>query len=189
MTQAVEKVNLIVSPQEMGGGTADAELAIVCHTGTVTFGSEWAGATDLREQDDMLHGCGACDVKGFLSCMLASVHRLDVTQLRRRLCLVFTSNEEVGCRGARFLLGQQALRARYAIVGEPTSLVPARAGKGYCLASFREGKSFAQRLSRGWTLGDLFRGTAASWDRGVGARVKRQSQRGFFAALDDVEGG
>jgi acetylornithine deacetylase len=130
----VEKVNLIVSPQEMGEGTADAELAIVCHTDTVPFGSEWAGATDLREQDDMLHGCGACDVKGFLSSMLAAVHRLDVTQLSRRLCLVFTSDEEVGCRGARFLLGQQALRTRYAIVGEPTSLVPARAGKGYCLA-------------------------------------------------------
>lgn len=130
----VEKVNLIVSPQEMGEGRADAELAIVCHTDTVPFGSEWAGATDLREQDDMLHGCGACDVKGFLSCMLAAVHGLDVTQLRRWLCLVFTSDEEIGCRGARFLLGQQALRARYAIVGEPTSLVPARAGKGYCLA-------------------------------------------------------
>jgi acetylornithine deacetylase len=130
----IEKVNLMVSSQEMGEGRVDAELAIVCHTDTVPFGQEWSDATDLREQNGMLHGCGACDVKGFLSCMLAAVHGLDASQLRRRLCLVFTSDEEVGCRGARFLLGQQALRARYAIVGEPTSLVPARAGKGYCLA-------------------------------------------------------
>jgi len=53
------------------------------------------------------------------------------------LCLVFTSDEEVGCRGARYLLSCDALRARYAIVGEPTSLAPARAGKGYCLASIK----------------------------------------------------
>jgi acetylornithine deacetylase len=89
----------------------DAELAIVCHTDTVPFGSEWAGATDRRGADDALHCCGACDVKGFLSRMLAVVRGLDVTQLRRRLCLVFTSDEEDVCRGARFLLGQQALRA------------------------------------------------------------------------------
>jgi acetylornithine deacetylase len=54
--------------------------------------------------------------------------------LTKRLCLVFTSDEEIGCRGARFLLEQKAFHARYAIIGEPTSLIPARAGKGYCLA-------------------------------------------------------
>jgi acetylornithine deacetylase len=48
---------------------------------------------------------------------------------------VFTSDEEIGCKGARFLDEQKALQARYAIVGEPTSLTPARAGKGYCLAA------------------------------------------------------
>ena len=130
----VEKLNLIVSPQEMREGKLEAELAIVCHTDTVPFSSEWEEATELHASEGMLHGCGACDVKGFLACMLAAVSELDRAQLRRRLCLVFTSDEEVGCRGARFLLEQNALRARYAIVGEPTSLVPARAGKGYCLA-------------------------------------------------------
>ena len=83
----------------------------------------------------MLHGCGACDVKGFLACMISAASALDTAQLNKQLCMVFTSDEEVGCRGARFLSEQAALRPRYAIVGEPTSLVPARAGKGYCLAS------------------------------------------------------
>ncbi len=133
----VEKLNLIVSPYEMGEGQVEAELAIVCHTDTVPFGAEWKDATELREREGMLHGCGACDVKGFLACMLAAVCGIDCTALRRRLCLVFTADEEVGCRGARFLLEQDALRARYAIVGEPTSLVPAHAGKGYCLAKVR----------------------------------------------------
>jgi acetylornithine deacetylase len=57
--------------------------------------------------------------------------------MSKRLCLVFTADEEIGCRGARFLLESDAIRARYAIVGEPTSLIPARAGKGYYLASIK----------------------------------------------------
>jgi acetylornithine deacetylase len=133
----VEKVNLVVSPQPMGDGRIEAELAIVCHTDTVPFSAEWAEATELRERDGMLHGCGACDVKGFLACVLAAVSSVDVDGMTRRLCLVFTSDEEVGCRGARYLLESDAIRARYAIVGEPTSLTPARAGKGYCLASVK----------------------------------------------------
>jgi acetylornithine deacetylase len=133
----VEKVNLVVSPQPMGEGRIEAELAIVCHTDTVPFGAEWADATVLRERDGMLHGCGACDVKGFLACVLAAASLVDVGEMSNRLCLVFTADEEVGCRGARFLLETDAIRARYAIVGEPTSLTPARAGKGYCLASIK----------------------------------------------------
>ena len=128
-----EKLNLIVSPGPLEEGTVQTELVIVCHTDTVPYAAAWQDATMLREEDGMLHGCGACDVKGFLACMLVAASRVH-PQLKKRLCLVFTSDEEVGCRGARFLLEQKALKARYAIVGEPTSLIPARAGKGYCLA-------------------------------------------------------
>jgi acetylornithine deacetylase len=133
----VEKLNLIVSNEAMADDCVEAELAIVCHTDTVPFSEEWAGATSLTERDGMLHGCGACDVKGFLACIIVAAAEIDVAGLKKRLCFVFTSDEEIGCKGARFLLAQNALRARYAIVGEPTSLVPARAGKGYCLASIR----------------------------------------------------
>ncbi|NYF88401.1 acetylornithine deacetylase [Tunturiibacter empetritectus] len=134
---SVEKVNLVVSPQPMGEGRIEAELAIICHTDTVPFAAEWTDATALRERDGMLHGCGACDVKGFLACVLATAASVDAGGMKKRLCLVFTADEEVGCRGARFLLEADAIRARYAIVGEPTSLTPARAGKGYCLASIK----------------------------------------------------
>jgi acetylornithine deacetylase len=129
-----EKLNLIVSPEPLEEGTVEAELAIVCHTDTVPYATTWEDATELREDNGMLHGCGACDVKGFLACMLVAASEVARTQLKKRLCFVFTSDEEIGCRGARFLLEQKAVHARYAIVGEPTSLIPARAGKGYCLA-------------------------------------------------------
>jgi acetylornithine deacetylase len=130
----VEKLNLIVSPQVPDEGTITTELAIVCHTDTVPYTDEWRDATKLHERDGMLHGCGACDVKGFLACMLAAALALDTRKLTRPFCFVFTSDEEIGCRGARFLQASGSLKTRYAIIGEPTSLVPARAGKGYCLA-------------------------------------------------------
>jgi acetylornithine deacetylase len=41
--------------------------------------------------------------------------------------------------GAKQLAETGALSARYAVVGEPTSLQPMRAGKGYCLAEVRVG--------------------------------------------------
>ena len=131
----IEKVNLIVSPRPLSEGTIDAELAIVCHTDTVPYSAAWSDATNLMEINGMLHGCGACDVKGFLACILATASTIDPSNLKRQLCFVFTSDEEIGCRGARFLFDQKTFRARYAIVGEPTSLIPARAGKGYCLAN------------------------------------------------------
>ncbi|HYW71082.1 MAG TPA: M20/M25/M40 family metallo-hydrolase, partial [Pyrinomonadaceae bacterium] len=40
----------------------------------------------------------------------------------------------IGCLGAKRLAAAKPFRARYAVVGEPTSLQPRRAGKGYCLA-------------------------------------------------------
>jgi acetylornithine deacetylase len=129
-----EKLNLIVSPEPLEDGTIQAELAVVCHTDTVPYTGALQGATELREENALLHGCGACDVKGFLACMLVAASEMGRSRLTKRLCLIFTSDEEIGCRGARFLFEQKAIRARYAIVGEPTSLVAARAGKGYCLA-------------------------------------------------------
>jgi acetylornithine deacetylase len=47
---------------------------------------------------------------------------------------VFTADEEVGLLGAKKLAQAKPLRVRYSIVGEPTSLKPIRAGKGYSLA-------------------------------------------------------
>jgi acetylornithine deacetylase len=131
----IEKLNLIVSPHLLSEDTIHAELAIVCHTDTVPYSTAWQEAITLVEHDGMLHGCGACDVKGFLACMLSAASLLKTERLNKQLCMVFTSDEEIGCRGARFLASQDVLKPRYAIVGEPTSLVPARAGKGYCLAA------------------------------------------------------
>lgn len=142
--QGVEKVNMIA----LAGARdfdAEIELALVGHTDTVPYDAAWAEALRLTERDGKLYGRGSCDTKGFIAAALSAVEAIDREALRRPLALVFTADEEIGCLGAKRLEESRALRARYSIVGEPTSLRPVRAGKGYCLAevevSGREGHS------------------------------------------------
>jgi acetylornithine deacetylase len=73
-------------------------------------------------------------VKGFLACILAAVSQIDLGRLSKPLAILLTADEEVGCVGAKHIAAKGAIRARYAIVGEPTGLRPVRAGKGYALA-------------------------------------------------------
>jgi acetylornithine deacetylase len=74
-------------------------------------------------------------VKGFLACVLSASDRIDLDSLERPLALVLTADEEVGCVGAKLLAEQNALSTCYMIIGEPTSLRPIRAGKGYALGT------------------------------------------------------
>jgi acetylornithine deacetylase len=127
----VEKVNLIAW---RGAKTKQVELALVCHTDTIPYSADWAEATTLAAHGEDLKGCGACDVKGFLACILAAASEIGPARLAKPLAIVLTADEEIGCVGVRRLVDQQAIEPKYAIVGEPTSLRPVRAGKGYCLA-------------------------------------------------------
>ncbi|MHB8878542.1 MAG: acetylornithine deacetylase [Myxococcaceae bacterium] len=123
----VEKANLVATR-----GEGPAGLALVGHTDCVPFDPAWKEALLLEERDGRLYGRGACDTKGFVACALVAAERSAPSS--RPLALVFTADEEVGCLGAKKLVGQGAVKARYAIVGEPTRLIPVRANKGYCLA-------------------------------------------------------
>jgi acetylornithine deacetylase len=141
----VEKFNLVCVPPSIDADEMRVELALVGHTDTVPFDPAWTDALTLTEREGKLYGRGACDTKGFIAAALTAIGQFDLARLARPLALVFTADEEVGCLGAKRLAESRALRARYAIVGEPTSLQPMRAGKGYCLAEVcvggREGHS------------------------------------------------
>jgi acetylornithine deacetylase len=130
----VVKTNLIALAGAQFADTTPVELALVGHTDTVPYDPAWTNATKLTEQDGKLYGRGACDTKAFIAATLTAVGKLDLKRLRRPLALVFTADEELGLFGAKHLAAAQVLHPRYAIVGEPTSLQPMRAGKGYCLA-------------------------------------------------------
>ncbi|HEX8459470.1 MAG TPA: acetylornithine deacetylase [Pyrinomonadaceae bacterium] len=133
----VKKFNLVCVPPSVDAERMEVELALVGHTDTVPFDAAWAEALVLTEREGKFYGRGACDTKGFIAAALAAVEQVGVAELKRPLALVFTADEEVGCIGAKRLAETGALRARYAVVGEPTSLRPMRAGKGYCLAEVR----------------------------------------------------
>lgn len=143
--RGVEKSNLIALAGANFSAIPEVELALVGHTDTVPYDPNWLEATTLIEREGKLFGRGACDTKGFIAATLEAVGNTDLKKLRRPLGLVFTADEEVGLIGAKRLAEARPLRARYSIVGEPTSLQPIRAGKGYCLAEVivrgREGHS------------------------------------------------
>jgi len=126
-----QKINLLA----LAGEQATAvELVLVGHTDTVPYDPNWTAALTLTERDGKLFGRGACDTKAFIAAALTAVDSLDLKKLRHPLALLFTADEEIGLIGAKRFAAEQKLKARFAIVGEPTSLQPMRAGKGYCLA-------------------------------------------------------
>lgn len=129
-----EKLNLVATPPGQSADDPATELAFLCHTDTVPFASDWAEALDPYVKDDVVYGCGACDVKGFLACLLTAVGEVATRDLIHGLRIVLTADEEIGCLGAHRMLASNLIRPRRLVIGEPTSLHPARAGKGYCLA-------------------------------------------------------
>ena len=129
--QGVEKFNLIALANTDFSANTEVELALVGHTDTVPYDPNWSEATSLTERGGKLYGRGSCDTKGFIAAALTTLENITVS---KPLALIFTADEEIGLRGAKRLADEKPLRVRYSIVGEPTSLKPIRAGKGYSLA-------------------------------------------------------
>lgn len=125
------KANLFatIGPDLPGG------IVLSGHTDVVPVdGQDWSSDPfQARIAGGRLYGRGACDMKGFLAAVLASVDRLAAADLRRPVHLAFTYDEEVGCKGVRTLLADlQAARIAPAacIVGEPTEMQVVTAHKG-----------------------------------------------------------
>ena len=69
----VEKVNLIAAPPGQNADRSDVDLVFMCHTDTVPYAADWVDALNPILNEGHLHGCGACDVKAYLACLLAIV--------------------------------------------------------------------------------------------------------------------
>jgi acetylornithine deacetylase len=124
----VEKQNLLAT-------TAPGlpELALVGHSDCVPFDPAWSEALSLTERGDFLYGRGSCDTKAFIACAVTAMGRAK-SKLTKPAMLVFTADEELGCVGAKKLVEGGLGKTKRALIGEPTSLRPIRANKGYCLA-------------------------------------------------------
>ena len=178
--RGVKKFNLVCVPPNVNADSMEVELALVGHTDTVPYDAAWTDALTLNEREGKLYGRGACDTKGFIAAALTAIEQRDPARLARPLALVFTADEEVGCLGAKRLSESRALRARYAIVGEPTSLQPMRAGKGYCLAEVRVGGREGHSAYPALGASAIFRAARLiARIEAVGERLKEQQHDAF----------
>ena len=121
-----EKANLVAwaGPPEPGG------LILSGHVDVVPFADQPGWTRDplrLGIEDDRVYGRGTSDMKAFLGHCLDAARRLDPTHLTRPVVLLFSSDEEVGARGAGRLAPELAALLEpvpvptLAWVGEPTS--------------------------------------------------------------------
>jgi acetylornithine deacetylase len=109
------------------GPAGEGGIGLSVHSDCVPVeGQTWASDPfTLTARDGKLYGRGACDMKGFLACVLASVPLFMSRQLKEPLHIIVSYDEEVGCTGVRPLiarLGHALPRPRAIIVGEPTMM-------------------------------------------------------------------
>jgi acetylornithine deacetylase len=105
------------------------------HTDVVpVVGQAWdTDPFTLVERDGKLYGRGACDMKGYLACVLAAVPMFKAKKLAVPIHILFSYDEEVGCTGVRPMiaeLGSRFTKPRMVFVGEPTGMTVVDAHKG-----------------------------------------------------------
>ncbi len=121
------KFNLVATLGEGDGG-----LVLSGHTDTVPYdqGKWQTNPFALEERDNKLFGLGSCDMKGFFAIVIDTVSKMELTALKQPLIILATADEESSMAGARALAEQNQVKARYALIGEPTKLTPIHAHKG-----------------------------------------------------------
>jgi acetylornithine deacetylase len=133
------KANLIA---RLGTGTGG--LVLAGHTDTVPCDDAlWqSDPFALTERDNRLYGLGSADMKGFFAIAIEAIKPLLDSKLKAPVIILATADEESSMDGARALVKDDLLGARYAIVGEPTGLKPIYAHKGIMMESIViEGRS------------------------------------------------
>lgn len=117
------------------GPAGDGGIVLSGHTDVVPVDpAEWTSDPFvLAERGGRLYGRGTCDMKGFIAAALAMAPRFAAAGLARPLHVALTYDEEIGCFGARALVGELAragVRPAIAIVGEPTMMGVIEGHKG-----------------------------------------------------------
>ena len=109
------------------------------HSDTVPYdANRWqSDPFKLIEKNGNLYGLGATDMKGFFPVILEAVKPLLHLPFKHPLIVLATADEESSMNGARALAAAGKPKARYAVIGEPTELVPIRMHKGIMIESIR----------------------------------------------------
>lgn len=133
------KANLIavIGPKHVPG------IVLSGHTDVVPVdGQLWTSDPFNPEiRSDRVYGRGACDMKGFIAAVLSSAAKINARALRVPIIVMLSYDEEVGCGGAKQLIGDLdkfvSAPPLVCIVGEPTQMRVVNAHKGICLMSTR----------------------------------------------------
>ena len=89
----------------------------------------------LTRRDDTLVGRGSADMKGFIAATLVALERIAAAEYTRELVLVWTHDEEIGCKGsAAFVEALGEVHRPFpkaTLIGEPTSFQVLRMHPGH----------------------------------------------------------
>ena len=122
------------------GPAVDGGVILSGHTDVVPVeGQDWTSAPfELTDKGDgKLYARGSCDMKGFVACCLAALPQMVKANLKKPIYFAFSYDEEIGCLGAPELA--EAIKSHYtetpqfAIIGEPSMMVPMVGQKGICI--------------------------------------------------------
>jgi len=121
------KSNLIATKGEGPDG-----LILSGHTDTVPSdeGLWQSNPFSIKEQDDRWYGLGTSDMKSFFALIIEAITPLMHRQFKHPLTILATADEESTMSGIRSLGKEHIKQARYALIGEPTSLAPITMHKG-----------------------------------------------------------
>jgi acetylornithine deacetylase len=118
-----------IGPDNIGG------VMLSGHTDVVpTTGQDWnSDPYQMLSDDQLLIGRGACDMKGFIACVLATLPQIGAESLQTPIHLAFSYDEEIGCVGAKRLVETMAgfeVKPRIGLIGEPTDMAMVLGHKG-----------------------------------------------------------
>ena len=127
MEVAPRKANQIATLGSGPGG-----LVLAGHTDTVPYdaGGWRFDPFELTEAEGRWYGLGTADMKGFFPLAIEAARPFLSAPLKAPLIILATCDEETSMAGAKALVAAGRPKARYAVIGEPTSLKPIRLHKG-----------------------------------------------------------
>lgn len=118
-------------------GEGEDGLVLSGHTDTVNY-DQTGWNTDpfqIQQADDRLYGLGTADMKSFLAIAIEAAKDFVGKDLKQRLTIIATADEESTMQGVRTLVEKNKKPGRFCIIGEPTDLTPVHQHKGVFMES------------------------------------------------------
>ena len=122
------------------GPAVDGGVILSGHTDVVPVeGQDWTSDPFVLTDkgDGKLYGRGSCDMKGFAACCLAALPDMVKADLKTPIYFAFSYDEEIGCLAAPELAthinSHYSEKPKFAIIGEPSMMIPTVGQKGICI--------------------------------------------------------